>query len=238
MESNINEALKTIRNIGLYLPGLEERLSAYYKDSVNGPEMAVTKVFSGRKIRFELELLIHKNDRLELTGYDLMLPRIYTPIKHQINNGISSEELENRMKAIDWTRHPGNFFDRQGNTEWLKMDELMADLDKFTGSYDNPDNERFRELSEITDSLMAKYLIGTPLATAIMLSLPYYRCTFYELYAYPPTVHAAIAVSQLPDQTELAKLKFQDYLKNAARELLPKNEEPLPEIGYGQNFQR
>jgi hypothetical protein len=230
MELGIKDTLKTIRSIGLYMRGLEIKLSAYLNDPVNGPEMVVTKVFSGREISFELELAIRENNYIELTGYDIMLPKIYPPIIHQSNNGISSTDLENRMKAIDWSRHPGNSYDRQGNIEWLKMDKVMTDLEKFTGSHDDADSERFRELSGITDSLMAKYLIGTPLATAIMLSLPYYRSTFYDLYPFPSTVHATNAVSQVLDRTYLKNMEFQEQLKNAA--------ENSPAANYKPGLQR
>ena len=225
METGIEETLKKINAIGLYLPGLEEKLKKYHEDPINNLELTIYKEFSGQQIRFELYISMDNNNgRIKLTGYDLLLPRIYPPIEHQVNNGFNSQELEKRMKAMDWSKHPGSFFGHRNNEEWLKMDEIMQDLDRFKGIDEDWFTDRFWEIHNITAALVARYLTGTRLANALMINLPYSRGTFYDMYPFPPNTHASVGGNSINNLVELNKLSekamnsyaFTNQLRKAA----------------------
>jgi hypothetical protein len=208
MEHDLRETVASISAIGLDNPGVVNKLAAYRDDPVNHPTIEIYKEFYGQTIRFELNLDLdyHDNNRLTLRSYDLMLPCMYPPIEHRVNNGISTFDLEARMKTFDWSRHPGDFFDHSANTEWAQMDAVLTDLYAFRGDHDDEDRSKFFEICSLTDNLLAKYLTGSPLAEAIMVSVPYLRSSFYDLFPFPADFHASIPAKEAANRETLKAL--------------------------------
>ena len=148
-------------------------------------------------------------------------------IKHGIFGGIDTGRLEERMRAVNWRHHPGNWFfsdDDPANMELTEMRSIEKELDKLMRL---DDKEGAGDLWEL---LMVKYFSGTPLEYAISQNVPYLEASFTEYHALiEKSMDTAVNFYEL--KTQLADLGFNEpEVTQQLREFILSNESDLPDI--------
>jgi len=148
-------------------------------------------------------------------------------IRHGIFGDIDTSRLEERIRAVNWQHHPGNwFFDRDdpSNAELTEMRSIEKELDKLM----RLDGEE--SAGDIWELLMVKYFSGTPLEYAISENVPYLEASF-TLYHELTEQNMDTAVNFYELKTQLADLGFNEpEVVQQLREFILFNETGLPDI--------
>jgi hypothetical protein len=150
-------------------------------------------------------------------------------IRHGIFGGIDTRHLEERMRSVDWQKHPGNwFFDRDDPTDiqLTEMRSIEKEMDKLMRL------EGKEDAGDIWEQLMVKYYSGTPLEYAISQNVPYLEASFTQYHELmEKTMNTAVNFYEL--KTRLADLGFSEpTLVDALRETILTAEYAVISAGY------
>ena len=114
---------------------------------------------------------------MEWQTYYLIQPHPEEELVHFVNNGVDSDELEERFAREDWS----------GEMTPEKWD-LVYDFAKFTATYDELASEYKARMDDIAETLFSKYLGGTDAEDAVLARVPEYYGMFYKRHYLNPEV--------------------------------------------------
>jgi hypothetical protein len=214
-EKNIQQVIDSLKECGLYEPGQRDLLEKLFEGQATFKEVPVQKEFAGQLLSFQLYFTFDAQ-KIEFTHYALKIPESYPEIKHLTSNGIKSEDLESKLRQLNWHNHPGNFFYRSIENipvEVQQMDAVLKELDRFC-TVGLGDIESFRRVNDVADALMVKYFKDTPLEKALIGTVPYLEATFYNLIPFPAGIHVAVAGNRINSLEELQKLSEMAFQAN------------------------
>lgn len=127
-------------------------------------------------------------------------------IKHGLFYGIDTAKLEERMQAVDWTKHPGHWIysiDSPGDLQLKEMRSVEKELDNYMRAGNDP------KASEIWEQLLVKYYADTPLEKAICANVPYLEASFTDYHDV--TQHSMnTAINYYELRSQLAQLGYND----------------------------
>ncbi|MBB2146821.1 hypothetical protein GM921_15060 [Pedobacter sp. LMG 31464] len=178
-----------------------------------GEPIEIDRLVEEKRVKFVLELEGKDSGNLELSGYELHLPRdIITP--PHFNNGTSTSEIEEMLKQIDFpTEVPENFMAFQDQDPafhqlamvFKEMDNLeffMVDMIAEFG-----DCRENANIKEMTDSLLVKYGMGNGLEKYLLkMNEEYWRDKFYNIIPFPAELHIGAILNRISEPGALETL--------------------------------